>query len=426
MLGTNGAELGELLQTADRIIAGDFESWIREWSATAAQVATTAEAALSKKQFITARQAFRRASNYFQRALFYATVDDPRHKVLWTQGRDCFHQAIRLMSPSPEIVEIPFSNAMLPGYFIKGGEGPRPTLIAVNGFDGTMEEACHWIGFAAAERGWNCLAFEGPGQWSALYRNPGLTLRPDYEVPIKAVVDYALQRPDVDGERLALIGYSLGGYLAPRAASFDPRIRACIANSPVTDIGDAFRSGWPAELVAAPPAVFDEAFVAISESSPPARWAFGHGRWTMGLQHPHEFLDAWMPYTLHGLGTRMHCPLLCLVGEDEIAQATLKVTEAVMRYVDDVTSDTTLHFFTRDQGAASHCQMGGILLAQAAIFEWLDRILNPEQAQGTPTHQIDPQFLPALRRHHGGEELEAMLPTFKMFRDLHHPESTSP
>ena len=58
-------------------------------------------------------------------------------------------------------------------------------------------------GAAAPAYGWNCLMFEGPGQWSALKTNPGLTFRPDYEKPVGAVVDYLLTRSDVDPGRLA-------------------------------------------------------------------------------------------------------------------------------------------------------------------------------------------------------------------------------
>jgi dienelactone hydrolase len=60
---------------------------------------------------------------------------------------------------------------------------------------------------------------------------------------VKAVVDYAVTRDDVEVSRLALIGYSLGGLLAPRAAAFEPRIRACIANPPTIDVGERHSSG---------------------------------------------------------------------------------------------------------------------------------------------------------------------------------------
>lgn len=64
--------------------------------------------------------------------------------------------------------DIAFEGAQLPAYFIAGGEGKRPTLIAPGGFDSTMEEIYGWIGPVASQYGWHCLIFEGPGQWAAL------------------------------------------------------------------------------------------------------------------------------------------------------------------------------------------------------------------------------------------------------------------
>ena len=56
-------------------------------------------------------------------------------------------------------------------------------------------------------------------------------------------MDSLLTRPDVDPVRLALIGYSAGGYFAPRAATYETRIKACIANTLVVDCGEAARAG---------------------------------------------------------------------------------------------------------------------------------------------------------------------------------------
>jgi pimeloyl-ACP methyl ester carboxylesterase len=414
---TQGAELGEVVQTAHRIKDGDFDNWIQEWTATADRVATIAQKALQKQHFTTARQAFLRASNYYRAALFYAIHTDPRHKKLWMQGRECFHQAILLMSSAPEIIEIPFGDARLPGYFIKGGEGKRPTLLALGGFDSSMEELIHWIGFASAERGWNCLAFEGPGQWSALYLNPGLTLRHDYEVPMQAIVDYVVQRPDVDSERLALIGYSLGGYLAPRAASFEPRIRACITDCLVTEIGEAFRNSWPLLLRDAPTPIFDAAFAMITKINQHARWSWRHCQWTMGLTRPSQFFNTWKPYTLTGLEGRLQCPLLCLFGEDEInQQGSLPVFEASAHYLSELKCDTTFHIFPRSQGAGAHCQIGGLTPGNDVIFDWLDKIFSPEQAQRAPAFHNVPQLAETLRRYHG-RKVEGILSRYKLFAD---------
>ena len=180
--------------------------------------------------------------------MFSLPPTDDRLGQYLTLSRELFHKAAKLFAPPIEMIEIPCGDARLPGYFLSAGQSKRPTLIALNGGDSTNEELVHWIGFAAVARGWNCFVFEGPGQWSALQLNPGLFLRPDYEVPVKAVVDYLTRRNDVDTDNIALIGYSLGSLLAARAVAFEKRISTCIVDGLVIDVGEAWEAVWPSAL----------------------------------------------------------------------------------------------------------------------------------------------------------------------------------
>jgi pimeloyl-ACP methyl ester carboxylesterase len=396
------AEIGECIDTIARIGKDDFNSWITEWIRTATRVAATGHQQLEGGDAVAARTAFLRAANYFRAAEFYATHDDPRQEDAWQRSRECFATAAPLLPYPPEPIEIAFGEARLPGYFIAGvGEGPRPTLVAISGFDGSGEEVYYWIGPAAAERGWNCLIFEGPGQRGALHLNPGLVLRPDYEAPVGAVLDDALARPEVDPHRIALLGYSLGGFLATRAAAFEPRIRAVIANSLVVDVGGAFAALWPAVLRSKFPAVVDGAFNVFSRLRPDTRWGMDHARWAMGVQHAHDFFAAWAPYTLWGTEDRLATPLLCMVGEDEIAQTSPTMITDTLRYLVAVRGPAELTYFPRDTGASSHCQMGGLCYGQAAILEWLERVLPPD---GQPEHpnafRVPDGVAAAVLRHH--------------------------
>ena len=78
-----------------------------------------------------------------------------------------------------------------------GKPGPRKTLIAQTGFDGTGEEMFYSIGRAALERGYNLIIFEGPGQGGAL-RAQGLHFRHEWEKAVTPVVDFALRQKEVD------------------------------------------------------------------------------------------------------------------------------------------------------------------------------------------------------------------------------------
>ena len=146
--------------------------------------------------------------------MFSLSPADERLFSYLAKSRLLFHKAASLFSPQIEVVDIPFGDARLPAYFISGGQAKGPTLLVINGGDSTNEEMVHFIGFAAAQGGWNCLVFEGPGQWSALQLNPGLVMRVDYEKPVKAVMDYLCTAHYVDPDKIALYGLSLSTLLA--------------------------------------------------------------------------------------------------------------------------------------------------------------------------------------------------------------------
>lgn len=375
--GTGGAELNECLLAAERIKDKNEESWVREWASMAEKVSQAAEQAMQSGQAITARQAYMRASNYYRTAMFSLPPTDDRLFKYLTLSRDSFHQAAKLFSPPIEAVDIPCGDARLPGYFLSAGQSKRPTLIALNGGDSTNEELVHWIGFAAVARGWNCLVFEGPGQWSALQLNPGLVLRPDYEVPVKAVVDYLAQRDDVDTNHIALIGYSLGATLAARAVAFEKRISACIVDGLVIDVNEAWEAVWPPALQKALPGVFDTAAAALEKISPELRGFINHHRFAFGVARPSEVLEAYRPFNIQGLAPQIQCPVLLLYGEGEIEQSNEKVALSILRFVNELMCPVAIHMFEYTDGwAASHCQIGALSLAQAVVFDWLDRTVN--------------------------------------------------
>src|SRR5690606_15240058 len=67
-----------------------------------------------------------------------------------------------------------------------------------------------------------------PGTGEAL-RLQGLTARVDAEAWAGAAVDWLQTRADVDPTRIGVVGWSLGGYYAPRAAAFEKRFALCVA-----------------------------------------------------------------------------------------------------------------------------------------------------------------------------------------------------
>jgi pimeloyl-ACP methyl ester carboxylesterase len=335
--------------------------------------------------------------------MFSLPHTDTRLGSYLTASRECFHKAARLFSPQIEVVDIPFGDARLPGYFLSAGQSKRPTLLVLNGGDSTNEEMVHWLGFAAVARGWNCMTFEGPGQWSALQLNPGLVMRPDYEVPVKAVVDYLVQRDDVDPCKIALYGPSLGSLLAARTVAFEERLCACICDGLVVDVYEAWHAVWSRVLQNAPPRIFDIVFTLLERLSPQLRGLTNRFRWMLGVSKPHEIIEAWRPYNIKDLAPRIRCPLLVLYGEAELAQSNQRVALSALRFIKDLSCPVTIRMFGFDEGwAATHCQVGALAPMQALVFGWLDKAMRENQP--LPRQDVGTS-LDVFMRHAGSGEL---------------------
>lgn len=216
-----GADLGEMMATAERIKEGDFESWFTEWDKLGRRILSRAESSLAAGHLETAREGYLRASTYFRTAEFYlhGNAEDPRILLESRASQKAYAEAARIAGPTWEPIEIPYEGTTLPGYFYKVDDSgkPRPTLIFHGGYDSSIEELFYFGAAAAIRRGYNCLTFDGPGQGAPM-REQGIPFRYDWEKVVTPVVDYAFTRPDIDGDHLALMGMSLGGYFAARTS----------------------------------------------------------------------------------------------------------------------------------------------------------------------------------------------------------------
>jgi alpha-beta hydrolase superfamily lysophospholipase len=377
-----GADIGEVLTTAQAITAGDYDSWHDEWLATADWVSAEAEKMLAEGHRISARDALMRANNYYRAAEFFlhGNPDDPRIAHAYNRGRECFRAAAALCDPPIEPVEIPYEGTVLHGYFYRasGSEtGPRPTMIMHSGFDGTCEEL-HWFGAAAGqERGYHVLTFDGPGQPAARHLD-GLVFRPDWENVVTPVLDWLLARPGVDPARVALLGLSMGGLLAPRAAAFEHRLAACVAMDGVYDLGLTVTENMPgtraeAEAVLRAPSApeVDAMIEQLMTVNPNIRWAATHGQYVMGVDSPRAFFASYLDYTLaDGIADQITCPtLVCDAQEDIFFDGQPKLL------FEHLTCQKTLLHFTTAEGAGAHCQAGAQRLAFGRIYDWLDNVL---------------------------------------------------
>ncbi len=371
---SGGADIGECIRTARAIRAGDIYSWYSEWLKTANRLYAFAEQMQKEGDTVSAREAYFRASNYYRTSGFYMHAKDNRPKALetWQLSRDSFLKAIASL-PYINQIEIPYEDTTLPGYFIKAPAEKAPLLIVHTGFDGTAEELYFAVGLAAHKRGYNCLLFEGPGQGEVI-RLQNLPYRYDWEKVVAPVIDYALTIPEVDKDQIALMGISMGGYLAPRAAAFDYRIKACIANGGIFDFSENIFNEFPPEeikLIETNPEEFNHIVYKQMEENITLDWFFRNGMWTFHANSPAELMQLLKKYTLKNVVERIKCHMLIVDSEND----QFEKGQARKLY-DKLQSPKKYILFTREEAAQTHCQIGAVAISNEVVFSWLNDVFD--------------------------------------------------
>jgi esterase/lipase len=366
-----GATLGESYYAAGRIKDGNIDSWIQVYGDVAGQAEKQARDFLAHGCGESARQAFLRASNYYYAADHYAGSQHPKYMENWQHSVACFHQAAALFNPPIEMLSYELEGQALSGYFVPAHGQARGTILAMSGFDGTPEHLYFNCGAGLSQRGYNVLIFEGHGQRGMSHVIKDLPFRTDYETVVSKVVDLALSRPDVDPQRIGLVGYSFGGHLGLRAAAFEPRLKALIADSPVMDFGKQMLDGFPTFARRSNDRLVDWLMShSIGFMPQPLQASLTRLYEAMGVNCFSDFRRKMAEYRFEEV-ERIACPVLCLVSEGEGASACAEGRQVFERLPN---LQKKLVGFSAAQGAEIHCQLNNLVLSVSSIADWLDEI----------------------------------------------------
>lgn len=221
---------GVPLADFDEVTAGisRWDEWCAAWSARAAIHEGLGREALAEGFKLSAAEHLTCAAILYHFGKFMFVHDLEQMKRAHRKVIECREAALPHLRPPGERVLIPYEGRHLAGILRKPAQAARaPVVVMCVGLDSTKEEMDVYEGIFLA-RGMATLGFDGPGQGEAEYEIP---IRGDYEVAVKAVVDYLESRSDVDASRVGLWGVSLGGYYSARAAAFEKRAKACISLS---------------------------------------------------------------------------------------------------------------------------------------------------------------------------------------------------
>lgn len=228
----NGVDYNDLIATVAR--TDRWEDWLPQWNRTADEQAEFAAEADAAGHRLTAGQAWRRASVNRHFGKFVWMLDTALVEEATRRSVQETILALQRLDRSAERLEFAIDGGLAHANLRRpAGIDLPPYVVLVPGLDSTKEEFFHFEQ-SFLDRGMATISVDGPGQGET-----GLTLpiRPDYEVAVTPLLDLLAARNDLDHERIGLVGVSLGGYYAPRAAAFEPRVAA------VCGISGPFRFG---------------------------------------------------------------------------------------------------------------------------------------------------------------------------------------
>lgn len=227
--GVDPYDLQRLAERIDR-----WDDWCRVWCEEAERHEAFAAEAAKRGRKVTATESYLRASIYYHYAKHLFAHDAEQYGFAHQRMLACYGAAGPALDPPVERIIIPFGSAELVGNLRRPASPHRPPVaIILPGLDACKEELHAWCD-AFVRRGMAALAIDGPGQGETAFRLP---ITHEWGKVIGAVIDALATRADLDGQKVAVVGQSLGALYAPLAAAFEPRIRACVSNCGPFDFG---------------------------------------------------------------------------------------------------------------------------------------------------------------------------------------------
>jgi dipeptidyl aminopeptidase/acylaminoacyl peptidase len=353
------ASISEIDQIGQRLRGhvGNNERWWLEWTDMARRIEGFGNAAAAEGRMLTAAAYWLRAGTYY----FCGERFIPPSERKWATYRDClrsFRQGLAVRYPNISVVQVPYEDTTLPAYFVKAANVPAqaPAVVMFDGLDNAKEMSVLFGAIEIANRGLHVLAIDGPGQGEAL-RLQGIPSRYDYEVPATAALDYLCARGDIDPARVAVMGFSMGGYYAPRAAAMQPRFAACVAWGGHFD----YHESWQRRLK-----IMSAGGTKLSAPGFQLPWVLGRPDIEACMKKLED-------YRLQGIAEKMTCPFYCVHGEnDNIVQL-----DFAQRLYDAVGStDKTLDVLTVRDGGSEHCQEDNRQVGANRVADWLAQRLG--------------------------------------------------
>ena len=267
-----------------------------------------AVAAEQAEELVTARENYYMAANYWGSAQWPIDESNEENHLCNRRKRECYEKYAKLADHHVEAAWIPLQDKKLPGWLhlpanYKGGR--IPVVVFIPGMDGFKERSVPLYGDGWLNRGIAVLVVEGPGQ----YETPLLGIHVSmsaWEATGPAIMEWLLQRSEIDPERIGITGRSFGSLFSTIAIAHEPRFRACAVAAVCLEPG---------------------CHTIFEEASPTFKKRF---MWMSGYTDEAAFDQFAKSLTWQGYAERIQQPYLAITGEaDELSP--LAYTEQMIK-----------------------------------------------------------------------------------------------
>lgn len=317
------------------------------------------------------KQEFLRAATCYRAAQFYTLSDEKDEKgnnlkvLLYEKCRKLYDEYLSLF-PLIKYVQIPLQHYKLPVYCAMC-ENAKGDIVIHGGYDSIAQEFLIFLPYFQ-EMGYNVYLFEGPGQGEVLMRYD-IRMTPEWEHCTSAVLDY------FDLKDVTLIGISLGGYLAPRAAAYEKRISRVVMYDLIYDFYGAIlaKMGKKAKLfdylTRHPKNILWKSVNKKLDQNYFTNWLLKQGYAIYeGIHTPCEYFNYIRKFNTRELSKMLTQDILVLAGESDLYTIYYEEQLKALTNARSVTG----RLFTREENADHHCQVGNMGLLLKVMTEWIE------------------------------------------------------
>ena len=353
-----GLDIGQVFYVASKIIDGDADSWVSAFSAYGDAQSLQADVWNNRGWIRAAGEMRLKAFASYRSSWQFAPVGEV-FASLYRKHKAAFSSAMRELSLPAEFFDIPYKDKALPGVYFRNASPNAPVILVIGGADTCFEDLFLSIGRNLLDRGFSVAIMDLPGQGAV--QADGLYWEVEIEKPIAAVLDTLVGRFGAEPGRMALIGLSLGGYFATRAAGHEPRFGAVIASTPLSNPGEMFALAMRANQAA-------EASVAPSSATLRGRKIF---MWKAGVETAQELVEHTAAMVADP--ELVTVPFLSVLGGGESAV----FADQAKVWHNSIRSERKA--FVRldaSTGADGHCQVNNRLRLAQEACGWLDEIFT--------------------------------------------------